>query len=122
MPGNDNDLGVYTPLTPVVFEILLVLADGARHGYAIMQEVNRRSEGRVGLGPGTLYGAIQRMEDAGLLEKADPPSAGEKPQARRRYYAMTDIGRTALLRETDRMESLVTFVRQKDLGSTPTAV
>lgn len=116
MPRNDNNLSDSGPLTPVVFGILLALADGPRHGYRIMQEVNRRSDDRVGLGPGTLYGAIQRMEDAGLLEKAEAP-LGEKVEARRRYYQMTELGRRALLRETDRLESLVALVRQTSFGS-----
>ena len=112
MSKNNNEIEHLLPLTPVVFHILLTLTDGPRHGYAVMQEVNRRSQDRVGLGPGTLYGAIQRMEDAGLLAKAEAP-AGEKAEGRRRYYAMTDRGRRALLAETERLESLVSYVRQK---------
>jgi DNA-binding PadR family transcriptional regulator len=112
MSFNDKEIGSLLPLTPVVFHVLFVLADGARHGYSIMQEVNQRSAGRVGLGPGTLYGAIQRMEDAGFLEKADPPE-GEQPDPRRRYYRLTELGRAALLAETERLESLVADVRQK---------
>ncbi len=96
----------------MVFHILLALIDGPRHGYAIMQDVNRRSDGKVGLGPGTLYGAIQRMEDSGVLQKTAPP-AGEGPDPRRRYYQMTERGRSALLTETERLESLVAAVRQK---------
>lgn len=112
MYKHSNEIGHLLPLTPVVFHILLTLTDGPRHGYAIMQEVNRRSQDRVGLGPGTLYGAIQRMEAAGFLERAGPP-AGEDVKGRRRYYAVTDLGRQALLAETERLESLVTYVRQK---------
>ena len=117
----EKEINSLLPLTPVVFHILLALADGPRHGYRIMQEVNRRSEGRVGLGPGTLYGAIQRMEDADLLEKAEPPE-GEKPEPRRRYYAMTELAQRALLAETERLESLVADVRRKELGSRAKAV
>ena len=112
MSHNDNEIASLLPLTPVVFHILLALMDEPRHGYSIMQEVNRRSESKVGLGPGTLYGAIQRMEDARLLQKSEPPS-GEVADPRRRYYAMTDVGRAALLAETERLESLVASVRQK---------
>ena len=116
MPNNDNEIAHLLPLTPVVFHILLAVSDGPHHGYRIMQEVNRRSEDRVGLGPGTLYGAIQRMEDAGLLEKAEAPP-GEKVETRRRYYRMTELGRRALLGETERLEALVAFVRQTSFGS-----
>ena len=116
MSSKNNEIASLLPLTPVVFHILLAVFQRPLHGYAIMQEVNRRSEDRVGLGPGTLYGAIQRMEDAGLLEKAEPPS-GEKVEARRRYYQMTELGRSALLGETERLEALVAFVRQTSFGS-----
>lgn len=112
MSMHSNEIETLLPLTPVVFHILLTLTEGPRHGYAIMQEVNRRSQDRVGLGPGTLYGAIQRMEDAGFLEKAPPPN-GEEAEGRRRYYALTDLGRQVLLAETERLESLVSYVRQK---------
>jgi DNA-binding PadR family transcriptional regulator len=112
MSHNDNEIASLLPLTPVVFHILLALMDEPRHGYSIMQEVNRRSESKVGLGPGTLYGAIQRMEDARLLQKTEPPS-GEAADPRRRYYTMTDVGRAALLAETERLESLVADVRQR---------
>ena len=116
MSRNDNEIAHLLPLTPVVFHILLAVSDGPRHGYRIMQEVNRRSDGVVGLGPGTLYGAIQRMEDSSLLEKSEPPE-GEKPEPRRRYYAMTDLGRHVLLGEAKRLEALVAFVRQTSFGS-----
>ncbi len=112
MSRNDKEIASLLPLTPVVFHILLALTDGPRHGYAIMQEVNHRSDGKVGLGPGTLYGAIQRMEDSGVLQKTAPPAA-EAPDPRRRYYQMTEWGRSALLAETERLESLVVMVRQK---------
>jgi DNA-binding PadR family transcriptional regulator len=112
MSHHDNEIADLLPLTPVVFHILLSLMDEPRHGYSIMQDVNRRSDGRVGLGPGTLYGAIQRMEEAGLLHKTAPPE-GEQSDLRRRYYAMSERGRAALLAETERLESLVATVRQK---------
>ncbi len=116
MPSNDKEIASHLPLTPVVFHILLAVSERALHGYRIMQDVNSRSGDRVGLGPGTLYGAIQRMEDAGLLEKAEPPS-GEKVERRRRYYQMTELGRGALLGETERLEALVALVRQTSFGS-----
>ena len=101
-----EDAEALLPLTPTVFHILLSVAAGPRHGYAIMQEVNERSDGRVGLGPGTLYGAIGRMCSGGLLEETDPP-AGEEPQPRRRYYAITAFGTAAMEAEVERMKRLV---------------
>ena len=102
------------PLTPTVFHILLALSQGPHHGYWIMQEVQRASEGQVGLGPGTLYGAIERMVDTGLIEEASPPD-GDKPSARRRYYGVTALGSRALLAETRRMEALVGQVKAQRL-------
>ncbi len=116
MPNTDPEIRKLLPLTPTVFHILLALADGPRHGYWIMQEVTRRSDGHVGLGPGTMYGAIERMVDAGLIENAQPP-ADARPEKRRRYYQMTELGRVALLAESDRMAALVGFVRDKQLAS-----
>ncbi len=102
MLRNDNEIAALLPLTPVVFHILPALADGPWHdGYAIMQDVNRRSDGKVGLGPGTLYGAIQRMEDSGVLQKTAPPP-GETADPRGRYYQMTELGRAGRGRRHDR--------------------
>lgn len=100
------------PLTPTVFHILLAVRESPRHGYAIMRDVSERSDGRVGLGPGSLYGAVQRMVEAGLLRRADPPD-GEAEDPRRRYYAITPLGQQALLAETERMAQLVADVRAK---------
>jgi DNA-binding PadR family transcriptional regulator len=75
------------PLSLSVVHILLALADGARHGYAIKQAVEERSEGEIRLGPGTLYEAIQRLEDAGYIEETGAADAPENGQAaQRRYY------------------------------------
>ena len=75
-PGDDNNPQQYLPLTAPVFHILLALADGEKHGYAIMREVEKSTGGRVSMGPGTLYGAIKRLLKAGLIaetaERPDP--------------------------------------------------
>ena len=79
------------PLTPAVFHILITLANGEAHGYAIMQEVTRRSGGVVRLGPGTLYGAISRLLEDGIIEESEErPDAGM--DKRRRYYRLTKLG------------------------------
>ena len=116
MPKTDLEIRRLLPLTPTVFHILLALVDGPRHGYWIMQEVTRRSDGQVGLGPGTMYGAIERMVGAGLIENAEPPDDA-KPEKRRRYYQVTELGGMALLAESDRMAALVGLVRGKQLAS-----
>src|SRR5436305_11916020 len=80
------------PLTPAVFHILLAIADGERHGYGIMQEVSARTNGNVVLGPGTLYGTINRMLEAGLIEEAGERSDPALNDERRRYYRITRKG------------------------------
>ncbi len=102
------------PLSRPVFHILLALADGERHGYAIMQEVEARSDGEVKIGPGTLYGAIRRLLEQGAIEEVETPPDPEE-DARRRYYALTDFGRAVLVAEADRLEALVKAVRSKKL-------
>lgn len=102
------------PLSRPVFHILLALADGERHGYAIMQDVETRSDGEVRIGPGTLYGAIRRLLEQGAIEEMETRRAPDE-DARRRYYALTEFGRAALVAEADRLESLVKAVRSKKL-------
>jgi DNA-binding PadR family transcriptional regulator len=90
------------PLTPAVFFILFALAGEEKHGYAIMQEVSRLSDGKFRMGPGTLYTTIQRLLELSLIEESDTESGG-----RRRYYRLTRNGRIALKAELGRMEALV---------------
>ncbi|MGD8329817.1 MAG: helix-turn-helix transcriptional regulator [Acidobacteriota bacterium] len=103
------------PLTPAVFHILLALADGALHGYGIMQSVKETAD--LEMGPGTIYGSIQRMEEAGLVREADAPTGDENGDSRRRYYALTDSGRKALELESERVARLAELVRTKKLIS-----
>jgi DNA-binding PadR family transcriptional regulator len=102
------------PLSPTVLHILLALTDAPRHGYAIKQEAETRSEGSVRLGPGTLYEAIQRLQDAGLIREtsgdADPLNGQE---AQRRYYALTARGRRVLRAEVEQLGRLVDYARSK---------
>ena len=103
------------PLPPSEFQILLALADGERHGYAIMQEVERRTAGSVRLGPGTLYGSIKRMLAAGLIDESARRPAAERDDERRRSYRITALGRRLAAAEARRMEQLVTAARTKRL-------
>ena len=100
------------PLSPQVFHILLALADGERHGYAIMREAELRSGGLVRLGPGTLYGAIKRLLDQGVVEESEERPAPDSDDARRRYYRLTELGRGVLSAEADRLAGLVRAVRK----------
>jgi len=90
------------PLSPAALQILLSLADEDRHGYGIMQEVSRQSDGGYKLGPGTLYDNLQRLLDRGFVQEA-PRRDDEDP--RRRYYRMTASGRGVLAGEIARLEA-----------------
>ena len=98
--------------------ILLTLADGARHGYAIMREVEERTGGEVTLWPATLYGAIKRMTAAGLVEAAPGDAAAtasstDTSSTRRRSYRITHLGRRVLGEETARLSQIVDLAREK---------
>ena len=107
------------PLTPAVFHILLALADRERHGYAIMQEVMLMTQGKMRMGPGTLYGSIKRMLEANLIaESAERPDP-DLDDERRRYYRLTDWGRRVLDAEAQRLSFLVGIAQTKRiLGGT----
>jgi DNA-binding PadR family transcriptional regulator len=101
----------YLPLTPAVFHILTALADGERHGYAIMREVSKTSGGIVKLGPGTLYGAIGRLLEDGLIEESSDRPDPEMDDERRRYYRLTRSGGNVLAAETYRLADLVRLAK-----------
>jgi DNA-binding PadR family transcriptional regulator len=104
----------HQPLTPVVLHILLALAEGERHGYAIAQDVEDTTRGQVRMGPGTLYGSIQRMLAASLIEEA-PRRGHEGEDERRRFYRMTTLGKRTLEAELDRLSDVVHIARAKRL-------
>ena len=101
----------FLPLTPAVFHILITLADGEAHGYAMMQEVTRRSGGTVRLGPGTLYGAISRLLEDGIIEESEERPDPEMDDTRRRYYRLAKFGGLVLAAETERLAGLVKAAR-----------
>jgi DNA-binding PadR family transcriptional regulator len=108
------------PLKDSEFHILLALADGDRHGYGIMQEVDRATQGGVRLGPGTLYGAIKRMLDAGLVEEsAKRPAVADDDDRRRCYYRLTKQGRAVAISEARRLTELVRVAHEKQLLPSP---
>jgi DNA-binding PadR family transcriptional regulator len=97
------------PLTPAVVHVLLSLAGGERHGYAILKDVERQSASRLRFGPGTIYGTLQRLMEAGWVEEAEAPDGAADP--RRRYFRLTRDGRSALRAEVDRLGALLDVAR-----------
>jgi DNA-binding PadR family transcriptional regulator len=98
------DLEKLLPLAPATLHILLALAGEDLHGYGIMQEVSRQSEGKYKLGPGTLYDNLQRLLEQGLVEECDDP---DRETSRRRYYRLSSLGHGVLSAEITRLESVV---------------
>ena len=102
------------PLSEVAWEVLLALASGDRHGYAILLDVERRTEGRLVLLPGTLYRALHRMREQGLVDEvADAPTAAEDP--RRRVFRLTPLGRRTAMAEARRLAGGVRAARELGL-------
>jgi DNA-binding PadR family transcriptional regulator len=100
-----EDLSRYLPLSPATLHILLALAGEDRHGYGIMREVARQSEGLYKLGPGTLYDNLEKLMNQGLVEEAGAPSPDDDP--RRRYFKLSPFGRTVLSVEITRLDAVV---------------
>ena len=100
------------PLTPAVLHILLALSRQERHGYGIMKQVEADSQGKVKMGPGTLYGSIGRMIDTGLIRESDKKVDPEMDDERRVYYKITAAGRDALEAELDRYREVVAVARE----------
>jgi len=103
------------PLTPAVFHILMALADGEKHGYSIMKDVEKQTGGKIKLGPGTLYGSIKRMLAANLIEESDERPDPALDDERRRYYRMSGLGQTILGTECQRLDQAVKTARQKQV-------
>lgn len=101
-------------LTPVSFDVLLALLEGASHGYAVMQAVEARSGGETRLHAGTLYRTLSRLVDAGLIEEVDSPEE-EEADERRRYYGVTAEGREAARAEARRLDQLLGAARAHGL-------
>ena len=117
---SSNDANALLPLTPVVLHILLALADErqGRHGYAVAREVEELTEGHIRMGPGTLYGSIQRMLDSELIEEAARTRrvrGQSDDDERRRYYRLTPFGRRVLELEVARLAEVVAIARRKQL-------
>jgi DNA-binding PadR family transcriptional regulator len=99
------------PLTPAVLHVLLALSTGERHGYGIMKQVKADSQGKVKMGPGTLYGSIARMTEAGLVRESDRRVDPEMDDERRIYYQLTGAGQAALEAELKRYRGVVAVAK-----------
>lgn len=115
MSTHENDSNAMLPLTPAVFHVLLALADGERHGYAIMQQVAQDTDGQMKMGPGTLYGTIKRLLEAKLIEETDERPDPELDDERRRYYRLTGEGQRVVRAEAQRYAAMAAVARGKKL-------
>jgi DNA-binding PadR family transcriptional regulator len=105
-------------LTPPLYHVLLTLAEGPSHGYALIASVAEGTDGRVELGPSSLYYALGRLEDAGLIRPCSPPRAGDQPhEEQRRYYELTERGRKRLREEMDILSGIMKHARAVGLAS-----
>jgi DNA-binding PadR family transcriptional regulator len=115
MAEASQDPEALLPLTPAVFNILVALADGEKHGYAIMLEIEENTDGQVVIGPGTLYGSIKRMLKAGLIEESDERPDPKMDDQRRRYYQLTGLGQRTVKLEAERLAAQVKLAQAKHL-------
>ncbi len=104
------------PMKPDLFQILLALEDEERHGYAILKEVERNTNGQVRLEPSPLYRRLKRLLDAGIVQEADQRPVPELDDERRRYYRLTDYGRQLVTAEAQRLVKLAASERIKNLA------
>jgi DNA-binding PadR family transcriptional regulator len=112
---SDEDVDSFLPLPTAVFHILVALADRDRHGYSIMQDVAARTDGRVRLSAGTLYSAVRRMLEQGLIaELRDSPDPASDDE-RRRYYRLTQLGRDVAVADARRLNDLLGQARATGL-------
>jgi DNA-binding PadR family transcriptional regulator len=113
--GDPAEVTNSQPITETTYFILLSLAPGPIHGYAIMKDVQQLSQGRVLLSTGTLYGALKRLLELGWIERVDDPGAGENGRERK-AYRLTQIGQAALDSEIERLNGLLSAAGQRRMG------
>ena len=111
MANDPSDVRALLPLPAATFHILLALTDGDRHGYAVIQEVEARTDGALRLSAGTLYRSIQRMQEQGLIVESNERPAWEFDDERRRYYRITPFGLAVARAEAGRLSQLVRLAR-----------
>jgi len=120
MAAGDEAASGYLPLSRAVFHVMIALADGDRHGYAIIKEVADRTDGAERLGAGTLYAILKRLLDEGLIGEVRGGGAGTDDQ-RRRYYRLTPFGRRVVKAEVERLERASALARATRLFGAPAA-
>jgi len=118
-PKKPRDPVSFLPLTPRVFHVMLALADGPLHGYAVIQEVKAQTEGVIVLRTGTLYMLVQRLVDQDLIDESDDRPHPDEDDERRRYYTLTATGRAVLQAESRRLQQVLGTVRRKNVLGTP---
>ena len=113
--SKENAVQTFLPLSLASFQMLLALCEGERHGYALKREILRRTDGKLNLAAGALYGSISRMLDEGLIEESEERPDHHLDDERRRYYRITALGRRVAQAETVRLLDLVRLA-QSSLG------
>jgi len=103
------------PLKPVVFQVLLSLVDGERHGYALVQDIAERTAAQIDLQPGNLYRVLKAMLDEGVIEESERRQAPDRDDERRRYYRITPFGRKVAMAEAARLDQIVADARARKL-------
>jgi DNA-binding PadR family transcriptional regulator len=118
-PKKPRDPASFLPLTPRVFHVLLALAEGPLHGYAVIQEVKAQTAGVIVLRTGTLYMLVQRLVDQDLIDESDDRPHPDEDDERRRYYTLTPTGRAVLQAESRRLQQVLGTVRRKNVLGVP---
>src|SRR5271165_4685126 len=113
MVTNKKATDSFLPLTPALFHVLLALADGDKHGYAILKDVSLRTGGEVRLSTGTLYGILKRLLQDGMIEESRRRPAAQTDDERRIYYHLTPLGQRVAAAEAERHEKVVALARLK---------
>src|ERR1700679_831476 len=117
--AKNHEIESHLPVTPAMFQILLALADGEKHGYAILKEVAQPTGDKVRLSAGTLYGNLARLESSGMIVESQKRPEIRFDDERRRYYRLTDFGREAAVAEANRMDEALGQARAKNLFRRP---
>ncbi len=117
-----EDVANFLPLSPAVFHVMVSLADGSRHGYAIIKDVAERTGGAERLGAGTLYAIIKRLLSDDLIAEMAPAGTDRAGDGRRRYYRLTALGRKVAIAEAERLERAVASARTSRLLPRPSPV
>ena len=116
MGRNESTPDTFVPLADLPFQILLALGEGASHGYAMGKEIEARTSGRLTPTTGSLYQALRRLKEDGLIEPASAPTEEDNGDARRRYFQLTPLGCQVMALEVGRLEGLISLARERSLA------